>query len=31
LANEQQDTVNITLNGVSAAVPKNLRIIEAAE
>ncbi|HSJ25775.1 MAG TPA: molybdopterin-dependent oxidoreductase [Longimicrobiales bacterium] len=31
MANEQQDTVNITLNGVEAAVPKNLRIIEAAE
>jgi NADH-quinone oxidoreductase subunit G len=31
LANEQNDTVNITLNGVQAAVPKNLRIIEAAE
>jgi NADH-quinone oxidoreductase subunit G len=31
LANEQQETVNITLNGVTAAVPKNLRIIEAAE
>jgi NADH-quinone oxidoreductase subunit G len=31
LANEQNDTVNITLNGVQASVPKNLRIIEAAE
>jgi NADH-quinone oxidoreductase subunit G len=32
LANEQQqDTVTITLNGVQAAVAKNLRIIEAAE
>jgi NADH-quinone oxidoreductase subunit G len=31
LANEQQDTVNITLNGVTAAVDRNLRIIEAAE
>jgi NADH-quinone oxidoreductase subunit G len=31
LANEQQDTVTITLNGVEATVPKNLRIIEAAE
>jgi NADH-quinone oxidoreductase subunit G len=31
LANEQQDTVSITLNGVTADVPKNLRIIEAAE
>jgi NADH-quinone oxidoreductase subunit G len=32
LANEkEQETVNITLNGVEAAVPKNLRIIEAAE
>jgi NADH-quinone oxidoreductase subunit G len=32
LANEQQpDTVTITLNGVQAAVPKDLRIIEAAE
>jgi NADH-quinone oxidoreductase subunit G len=31
LANEQQDTVTITLNGVAAAVPKDLRIIEAAE
>jgi NADH-quinone oxidoreductase subunit G len=31
LANEQQETVNITLNGVTAAVGRNLRIIEAAE
>jgi NADH-quinone oxidoreductase subunit G len=31
LANEQQETVRITLNGVEATVPKNLRIIEAAE
>jgi NADH-quinone oxidoreductase subunit G len=31
LANEQSDTVNITINGVQSAVPKNLRIIEAAE
>jgi NADH dehydrogenase/NADH:ubiquinone oxidoreductase subunit G len=31
LANEQQDTVTITLNGVEATVPKDLRIIEAAE
>ncbi|HEX2166527.1 MAG TPA: 2Fe-2S iron-sulfur cluster-binding protein, partial [Longimicrobiales bacterium] len=31
MANEQTETVNITLNGVQAAVPKNLRIIEAAE
>jgi NADH-quinone oxidoreductase subunit G len=31
LANEQQETVRITLNGVTADVPKNLRIIEAAE
>jgi NADH-quinone oxidoreductase subunit G len=29
--NEQKDTVRITLNGVEADVPKNLRIIEAAE
>jgi NADH-quinone oxidoreductase subunit G len=28
---EQQDTVTITLNGVEASVPKDLRIIEAAE
>lgn len=31
MANEQSETVNITINGVQAAVPKNLRIIEAAE
>jgi NADH-quinone oxidoreductase subunit G len=31
LANEQQETVTITLNGVEAAVPKTMRIIEAAE
>jgi len=31
LASEQTETVNITINGVQAAVPKNLRIIEAAE
>jgi NADH-quinone oxidoreductase subunit G len=31
LANEQTETVNITLNGVQATVGKNLRIIEAAE
>ena len=31
MANEQTETVNITVNGVQAAVPKNLRIIEAAE
>jgi NADH-quinone oxidoreductase subunit G len=32
LGNEQQaDTVTITLNGVQASVPKDLRIIEAAE
>jgi NADH-quinone oxidoreductase subunit G len=31
LANEQQDTVTITLNGVQASVQKDLRIIEAAE
>jgi NADH-quinone oxidoreductase subunit G len=31
LANEQQDTVTITLNGVTTAVAKNLSIIEAAE
>ena len=31
MANEQKDTVTITLNGVRAVVPKNLRIIEAAE
>ena len=31
MANEQKDTVTITLNGMTVAVPKNLRIIEAAE
>jgi NADH-quinone oxidoreductase subunit G len=31
LANDEIETVNITVNGVQAAVPKNLRIIEAAE
>ena len=31
MANEQTETVNITVNGVQAAVAKNLRIIEAAE
>jgi NADH-quinone oxidoreductase subunit G len=31
LGNGREDTVTITLNGVAAAVPKNLRIIEAAE
>jgi NADH-quinone oxidoreductase subunit G len=31
LANEQKDTVTITLNGLTATVPKSLRIIEAAE
>ncbi|MEX0907700.1 MAG: molybdopterin-dependent oxidoreductase [Gemmatimonadota bacterium] len=31
MANEQKDTVTITLNGVQAEVPKDLRIIEAAE
>jgi NADH-quinone oxidoreductase subunit G len=31
LANEQKETVTITLNGQTVAVPKNLRIIEAAE
>jgi NADH-quinone oxidoreductase subunit G len=31
LADEQKDTVRITLNGVAADVPKDLRIIEAAE
>ncbi|CAN5842709.1 hypothetical protein BH23GEM9_BH23GEM9_03830 [soil metagenome] len=31
MANEEQDTVTITLNGVTAPVARNLRIIEAAE
>jgi NADH-quinone oxidoreductase subunit G len=31
VANEQKDTVTITLNGQTVAVPKSMRIIEAAE
>ena len=31
MANESNETVNVTINGVAAAVPKGARIIEAAE
>jgi NADH-quinone oxidoreductase subunit G len=31
LAEQQTDTVNVTINGVQATVPKTMRIIEAAE
>ena len=31
MAEQQTDTVNVTINGVQATVPKTMRIIEAAE
>ncbi|NJD09324.1 MAG: 2Fe-2S iron-sulfur cluster binding domain-containing protein [Gemmatimonadetes bacterium] len=31
MANESNETVNVTINGVAAAVPRGARIIEAAE
>jgi NADH-quinone oxidoreductase subunit G len=31
MANESNETVNVTINGIAAAVPRGARIIEAAE